>query len=149
MLTEIARVVAVEPGKLWVETIRQSVCGSCAVQKGCGHGLLNQISDGHRNYLQVATTEFSRAEFQVDDQVTIGVSERLMLRGSAVLYLLPLACMLLASTILPTLLPGISELASIGGAAGGFAVGLLLVRWHARHHQDNPDFQPRLLGLAR
>jgi sigma-E factor negative regulatory protein RseC len=148
VLTETARVVAVEPGKLWVETIRQSVCGTCAAQKGCGHGLLNQISDGHRNYLQVSTTDFTRDEFQVDDQVTIGVSERLMLRGSAVLYLLPLACMLLASLMLPTLLPAISEPASIGGAAGGFAVGLLLVRWHARYHQGNPDFQPRLLGPA-
>lgn len=149
MLTETARVVAVEPGKLWVETIRQSVCGTCAAQKGCGHGLLNQISDGHRNYLQVFTTDFSPDEFQIDDQVTIGVPERLMLRGSVVLYLLPLACMLLAALTLPTLLPVVAELASIGGAAGGFAVGLLLVRWHASSHQDNPDFQPRLLGLAR
>jgi sigma-E factor negative regulatory protein RseC len=149
VLTETGRVVAVEPGKLWVETIRQSVCGSCAAQKGCGHGLLNQIGDGHRNYLQLSSRSFSRDQFQIDDRVTIGVPERLMLRGSAVLYLLPLACMLLASLAMPTLLPAISELASIGGAVGGFAVGLLLVRWHARYHQDNPDFQPRLLGLAR
>jgi sigma-E factor negative regulatory protein RseC len=149
VLTETARVVAVESGKLWVETIRQSVCGSCAAQKGCGHGLLNQIGDGNRNYLQVSSTEFPGDEFKIDDQVTIGVSERLMLRGSAVLYLLPLACMLLAALVLPTLLPLMSELASIGGAAGGFAVGLLLVRWHARYHHGNPDFQPRLLGLAR
>lgn len=149
MLTETGRVVAVEPGTLWVETIRQSVCGSCAAQKGCGHGLLNQIGDGHRNYLQLSSRRFSRDQFQIDDRVTIGVPERLMLRGSAVLYLLPLACMLLASLAMPTLLPAISELASIGGAVGGFAVGLLLVRWHARYHQDNPDFQPRLLGLAR
>lgn len=149
MLTETGRVVAVEPGTLWVETIRQSVCGSCAAQKGCGHGLLNQIGDGHRNYLQLSSRSFSRDQFQIDDRVTIGVPERLMLRGSAVLYLLPLACMLLASLAMPTLLPAISELASIGGAVGGFAVGLLLVRWHARYHQDNPDFQPRLLGLAR
>jgi sigma-E factor negative regulatory protein RseC len=149
VLTETGRVVAVEPGTLWVETIRQSVCGSCAAQKGCGHGLLNQIGDGHRNYLQLSSRSFSRNQFQIDDRVTIGVPERLMLRGSAVLYLLPLACMLLASLAMPTLLPAISELASIGGAVGGFAVGLLLVRWHARYHQDNPDFQPRLLGLAR
>lgn len=149
MLTETARVVAVEPGNLWVETIRQSVCGSCTAQKGCGHGLLNQIGDGHRSYLQLSTTDFSREEFQIDDQVTIGVSEGLMLRGSAVLYLLPLVCMLLASLTLPTLLPAVAELASIGGAAAGFATGLFLVRWHARYHQDNPDFQPRLLGLAR
>jgi len=149
VLTETARVVAVEPGKLWVETIRQSVCGTCVAQKGCGHGLLNQLGDGHRNYLRVSTTDHSSDAFQVDDQVTIGVPEHLLLRGSAVLYLLPLACMLLASLTLPTLLPAMSELASIGGAVSGFATGLLLVRWHARYHQDNPDFQPRLLGLAR
>ena len=149
MLTETARVVAVEPGKLWVETIRQSVCGTCSAQKACGHGLLNQIRDGHRNYLQVSSANYSRDEFQIDDQVTIGVPEQLMMRGSAVLYLLPLACMLLLSLALSTLLPATPELSSIGGAALGFAVGVMLVRWHARHHRDNPDFQPRLLGLAR
>lgn len=148
MLTESARVVAIEPGKLWVETIRQSVCGSCAAQKGCGHGLLNQIKDGHRNYLQVSSSGFDSDDFKVDDQVTIGIPEQTVLRGSVILYLLPVACMLLASLLLPNLMPSNQELASIAGAAGGFSLGLLLVRWHASRHQDNPDFQLRLLGAA-
>ena len=52
MLVETGRVVAVEEDSLWVETIRQSTCGSCAAQKGCGHGLLNRYADGKRGYIQ-------------------------------------------------------------------------------------------------
>ena len=46
MLIETGRVVAVEANEeaLWVETIRQSTCGSCAANKGCGHGLLNRAN---------------------------------------------------------------------------------------------------------
>ena len=43
MLLETGRVVAVDADSVWVETIRRTTCGSCAVQKGCGHGLLNQL----------------------------------------------------------------------------------------------------------
>ena len=124
------------------------MCGSCSAQKGCGHGILNQIKDGHRNYLQVSSSGFGEDEFQVDDQVTIGIPEQIMLRGSAVLYLLPLGLMLLASLLAPELVPTSPELASIAGAVGGFSAGLLLVRLHARRHHDNPDFQARLMGAV-
>ena len=53
MLTETGRVVAVDGDRLWVETIRKSTCGSCAAQKGCGHGLLNRISDNQRGLIPV------------------------------------------------------------------------------------------------
>jgi sigma-E factor negative regulatory protein RseC len=41
MLTEQARVVALDAETVWVETIRQSSCGSCSARAGCGHGMLN------------------------------------------------------------------------------------------------------------
>ena len=67
MLTETGRVVALEQDSLWVETIRQSTCGSCAVQKGCGHGLINQISDGSRSFIRVLPGSILPADCVIDD----------------------------------------------------------------------------------
>ena len=94
MMIESGRVVAVESDGLWVETIRKSTCGACAVQKGCGHGIINRLSDGSRNYLRVLPGDHSLSECSVDDQVRFAVPEAVILRGSLVVYVLPLLCML-------------------------------------------------------
>ena len=75
MLTETGRVVAVDADGVWVETIRQSTCGSCAAQKGCGHGLMNRISDGHRSLIRALPGRLSAGDCQVDDQVRISMPE--------------------------------------------------------------------------
>ena len=149
MLTETGRVVAVEGSTLWIETIRQSVCGACAAQKGCGHGLLNRLGDGRRSYLQLSSSGFPSDAFSVDDQVSIGIPEQLLLQGSFVVYLLPLLTMLLAAAAGSTLVPGLADAAAIVGALAGLLLGVLLVRLHARYHRDNSSLQPRLLGLAK
>jgi sigma-E factor negative regulatory protein RseC len=148
VLTETGRVVAVEDSTVWVETISQSVCGTCAAQKGCGHGLINQLRDGKTSYLSLSCAAFPGESFKVDDQVSIGIPEQLLLRGSFVVYLLPLLCMLLLASLAPVLTPQFSELAAVGGAVAGLAIGALLVRLHAWYHRSNSALQPRLLGLA-
>ena len=144
MLTETARVVAVEEGSVWVETVRQSVCGSCQAAKGCGHGLLNQMGDGRRSYLQLPTGKFQASEFRVDDEVSIGIPESLMLKGSALVYLLPLLFMLLGALLAPG-----GDTGAILGSALGLCVGFALVRLHARYRGTGSELQPVLLGPAR
>jgi len=148
VLTETGRVVAVEGSTVWIETIRQSVCGTCVAQKGCGHGLLNQLGDGRRSYLQLSSSSFPGDTFSVDDQVSIGIPEQLMLQGSFVVYLLPLLTMLLAAAVSSVLAPQLADVATIAGAMAGLLFGVFLVRMHSRYHRDNSSLQPCLLGLA-
>jgi sigma-E factor negative regulatory protein RseC len=148
VLTETGRVVAVEGSTLWVETIRQSVCGTCAVQKGCGHGLLNQRRDGQRSYLSLSSKAFASEQFDVDDEVSIGVPEALLLRGSFIVYIVPLFMMLLLASLGPVLLPGQGDLGAVTGALAGLSLGALLVRLHAHYHRNTRALQPRLLGRA-
>ena len=72
MLIETGRVVAVDAQGLWVETIRQSTCGSCAARSGCGHGLLNRMSDGRQGYIRVLPGDQSIESVRINDQVLIG-----------------------------------------------------------------------------
>ncbi len=146
MLNETARVVSVETDSLWVETIRRSTCGTCAVQKGCGHGLLNRMGDGRRNYLRVPANGHDLTGIAVDDEVSISLPEDVLLRGSFVVYLVPLIALMLVAALGAYLWPGAGDAAPVLGAVIGFSLGVALVRLHAWQHRGDPSFQPGLLG---
>lgn len=147
MLIETGRVVAVEAESLWVETIRKSTCGSCAARKGCGHGLLNRIGDGHTGYVRVLSGTVAANQCDIDDQVRIGIPEQVILRGSLVLYMLPLACMLAGAAGAQAMWPAAPESAAVSGTVIGLALGFILVRWHARRHRHDRALQPTLLAV--
>lgn len=147
MLIETGRVVAVDRESLWVETIRQSTCGSCAANKGCGHGLLNRIADGRTGYVRVLPGVASAGQCAVNDQVRIGIPEQAILRGSLVVYMLPLLFMLAGAAATAGFWSAPAELATVAGAVAGLLLGFALVRWHAWRHRDDAAMQPMLLEV--
>ena len=149
MLTETGRVVAIEQDGLWVETIRQSTCGTCAAQKGCGHSLIQRVSDGRRSLIRVLPGQLALEDCAVDDQVSISIPEEVILRGSMVVYLLPLFCMLAGAMLAVNLWPGSQDLMAASGAVAGFAVGICGVRLHALRHRQDKSLQPTLVGILR
>lgn len=149
MLTETGRVVAVEDGALWVETIRQSTCGSCSAQKACGHGLMNKMADGRRAYIRVLVGDCDVSDCRVDDQVAFSVPENVILRGSFVVYLMPLLTMLAGAAGLAQVLPHWGDGAAAVGAIGGLVLGFALVRLHAALTRGNTDYQPVLVEVVQ
>ncbi len=147
MLTETGRVVGIEADGLWVETVRRSTCGTCAAQKGCGHGLLHRISDGKRGYIRVLPGEGGIGRCKLDDQVLISIPEEVILRGSFIAYVLPLVIMLTGALTAVRWLPGNEDLLALLGATGGLALGFALVAWHGARHRRDPNFQPVLLSV--
>ena len=147
MPTETGRIVAIDADSLWVETIRKSTCGSCSAQKGCGHGLLNRIRDGQRGLVRVLPGAYSLADCRIDDEVSISLPDEVVLRGSLIVYMLPLVTMLAGAVAGSRWLSWSQDLAAVAGAMAGFAVGLALVRWHAWRHRDDAGLQPVLTSL--
>ena len=149
MLTETGRVVAVETDSIWVETIRQSTCGACAARKGCGHGLLNRYSDGRRGYIRVLPGESVQPrECRIDDQVMIAIPEDVILRGSFIVYLMPLLALLAGAVLGTTVLAANPDLGAVLGGLSGLGLGLGLVRWHAWQHRDDRRLQPTLVEIV-
>lgn len=147
MLTETGRIVALEDDGLWVETIRATTCGNCSARKGCGHGLLNEVGSGRSNYVRVPMAEALQPPLQLNEEVRFELPEQVVVRGSFVVYLLPLLCLLGGASLGSSLFPeAAGDLAAGLGAAVGFGGGLVLVRLHAWKHRNNRDHQPRLLG---
>ena len=147
MLTETGRIVAIDEDGVWVETIRSSTCGACSLQKGCGHGLLSRIGDGRRGYIKVLPGTLALSDCAVNDRVRISIPEEVILRGSAVVYMVPLLSMLCGAGLAAGLWGGGADLAAMLGAFLGFGAGLALVRWHAWRHRYDGSLQPTLLEV--
>ncbi len=143
MLQEIGRVVATEPGALWVEVIAKSACGSCTAKSGCGHGLLEQMRGRRRRHLRVLNSETTPEDIQVGREVEIGLPAGAVLTASAMLYLAPLLGLLLGSVLASVYFSG--DMAATLGGVAGLAFALLLVRMHALRRRNDRRWQPLLL----
>ena len=140
MIEETGRVVALDEGAVWVETLRKSTCSSCSANSGCGQGLMDKLGIGRqRGFVRVLTD----LQLALDDVVVIGIREELLLRSALLVYLLPLLGLLglagLASSV------GLSEGWIILSGLGGLSMTWLMVRWHCRRNQDDPALQPVVL----
>ncbi|MCY1292454.1 SoxR reducing system protein RseC [compost metagenome] len=140
MIEEPGRVIAVESGAVWVETLRQSTCSGCAVKAGCGQGLHSLLGTSARRGRVRARCDL---QLTVGDSVVLGVPEDLLLRSAALFYLFPLFGLFAAALL--TERAGLSEpLVAFAGIAG-FLASWLIVRRHARRHSDDPSMQPVVL----
>jgi sigma-E factor negative regulatory protein RseC len=141
MIEETGKVVAVEDGAVWVETIRQSACHSCSAKSGCGHSALSKLGR-QAVHLKAGTSQ----RYAVGDEVVIGVPEHVVVTSSLLAYLMPLVLALVFAIPVDayTGSDGYTALAGLVGLALGF-VGL---RIHFRRNQHDERYQPQVLRRA-
>ncbi|QKE63951.1 SoxR reducing system RseC family protein [Aquipseudomonas campi] len=137
MIEEPGRVIALEDGAVWVETLRKSTCSSCSANAGCGQGLMDKLGVGRNRGLVRALSDL---QLQVGDSVVVGVHEDLLLRGAFLVYLWPLLCLFAAAVLAQWL--GLSEPLVILFGLAGLALAWLVVRWRSRRTADDPALQP-------
>jgi sigma-E factor negative regulatory protein RseC len=141
MIEEQGRVVAVESGAVWVETVRRTTCAACQASSGCGHRVLDEARAGSRARIRALLD----ASAEVGDRVTIGIPEHWLLQGTLRVYLLPL--MLLFGGALVGHHGFGGDTAAIGFGLAGLAAGFGYNRWYSRHHEQDPAQQPRVLRV--
>ena len=142
MIEEHGIVVALEEGAAWVETRRQSACGTCqASEAGCGTAALGKIWSGQRTRMRVSAP----IVVHPGDAVIIGLAEGALLR-SALLAYLPALLLLLAGALLGRFVfadAGDEPVVLLG--ALGLGLGLWATRVLAQHVQHDSRFQPVIL----
>jgi sigma-E factor negative regulatory protein RseC len=143
MIEENGRVVEVDDGGVWIETIKASACASCAAKSGCGQKLLASIGEGKRFVFAVSNPELISVE--VDDNVLIGIEEGSFLKATLFMYLLPLAALFFGAFV--SQVAGLSEGYVILLSIFSFAIGLLVVRFFSGIFFASCQYQPRLLKL--
>ncbi|MCY1286108.1 Protein RseC [compost metagenome] len=140
MIEEAGRVVAVESGAVWVETLRKNTCSGCAANAGCGQGLMDKLGIGSRRGYVRALCDLRLA---VGDGVVIGVREDLLVRAALLVYLLPLLAFFVFAVVADRL--ALAEPLIILSGLGGFVLAGFAVRWRSRRTADDPASQPVVL----
>lgn len=123
-----------------VRVQRKSTCGSCSARSGCGNGVLSEVLGRRALELRIPNSE----GLKVGDRVTLGVRDHALVSGAVVMYLLPLAGLILVPITLGWLVPGLPEGLAVLAGVAGFALGLLGVRRWLRNQSQR--FQPVLLA---
>ena len=150
IIEESGRVIAVDGDQAWVVTERQSACGSCAANKGCGTGIMSRaFSSGRQIRIKVSNAVGAA----VGDEVVLGIDDRMVLRSSILMYLLPLLALLFGA-FLGKFIDETVRLfnADYLSAGVGIAAMLLVFIWLHRHPRllvAEGDCQPRILRRGR
>ena len=148
MLTESCRVVAVEPGWVWVETPRDSSCDGGLLANMSGFVTLDCSDEGPRSYLKLSTSVFPNDHFKVDDEVSVVVPERHLPDSALLVQGVPLMTTLACIALAALFLPNATDAETVLGAILGYTGGLLLVRLHACLLRRGSYLRPRLIGLS-
>ncbi len=145
MIEETATIVAVEGDDTWIETERQSTCGSCAVNKGCGTATLAKVMGNRRTRVRV----MNPIGAGVGERVVVGIEEKALLKGSLAVYMVPLLGMMLGGVfgefMAPRLQLGSTELLAALGAILGLLLGLFWLRLFARQVRSDQRYQATVL----
>ncbi len=146
MSEELATVVAIEGDHAWVECERRSACSGCQQQSSCGTGTVAKAFPLKAPRLRVRLT----AEVRVGQQIRLGIPQESLLRGAALVYVLPLFCLLAGALLgqlwLAPLLAGGEGITILSSVLGG-VLGFLLVRYFS-NRLDQGRYGPRMIGVV-
>ncbi|MDP2715065.1 SoxR reducing system RseC family protein [Rheinheimera sp.] len=130
MVEEIATVVSVDSGGVWLSTTPVASCNACNVSDDCGTGIVAKTMTPRQQRFFVATS----LALLPGEQVKIGMQEHNLIMAAVMVYLLPLL-LLLASAVLAGL-AGLAEGWVILAALAGVTAGFLLARRYGRLQQS-------------
>lgn len=148
MICESGRVVSIESDWVWVETHQTTSCQSCSAKSGCGQSLINSVFSGKRHYIKVAANGI-KDTVHLHDEVEIAIPEHVMLKGSFIMYLLPLVFLIAGAVVGEHFTVGKGDLGAISGAIAGFCMAAVFIRWHSNKNSANPAYQPVLHRIVR
>lgn len=120
MLEEIATVVKSQADGVWLKTQSVSSCNACQANNDCGTGVVAKALTPRENLFFVK----SQLQLLEGQKVKIAVSEQQLLFAAALLYLLPLFCLIAVAALLNLLQLQESTivLGSLSALGAGFAV---------------------------
>ncbi|MDC2826514.1 SoxR reducing system RseC family protein [Rodentibacter pneumotropicus] len=94
MLKESAVVIRYENGIAKVKCQSQSACGQCAAKNSCGTSSLSELNGKRGEHVFTVETMMPLREGQI---VEIGLEEKSMLFSALLMYIVPLAVLLLTT----------------------------------------------------
>jgi sigma-E factor negative regulatory protein RseC len=132
-----AVVVKIDGQHALVKADQADGCEQCA-GKGCGAGKLSRLFCSKPRHFQV----YNPINASVGDEVIVSVAEGAVMRGIGLVYLMPLALLVIGATLGSFWSqPGQSDSYAAVGALFGLVVGFAFAKWVSLQ-QGESRFQP-------
>ena len=144
MIEENAQVIEIKGDKLILQTQRQSACGSCEANKACGTSLLSKVVGQKFTRFQADNS----INAKVGDTVVVGLPEDALLKGSMVMYIIPILGMLVFALLADFLLAAVMQnrdLMIAVTAIMGLVSGSFISKWYFSSHDRAHLFAPVVL----
>lgn len=125
-----------------LEIERKVACGLCGQTRGCGNSIWGKLF-AHQSSAFKAQ---NRINAKVGDSVIVGINEQALLKSALLLYVLPLATMLLGAIL--AIQFSNTDINAIIGAVIGLVLGFLWVKGHTASQRYYLQQQPVILRLA-
>lgn len=146
MIEEAARVVSIEGDYAWVETSRQSVCGACQVNTGCGTAVLDKVLARRQARIKALNPVGAR----VGDRVQVGLHEQALVRGALGIYGVPVLSMLGLALLGAGVRgdPAYQDAAAIALGLVGLVLGFGWAVSFGRKIAHDARYQPIVVGIS-
>jgi len=144
MIEEQAQVIAVKGDRLILQAQTQSACGSCSASQGCGTSLLSKVIGRKFTRFQAE----NNVNAMVGDVVVVGIPEDALLKGSLVMYIVPVFAMLIFALLADFFLLAATQSRDLMIAISaiiGLIFGSLLSRWYFQRRSSIQLFSPVIL----
>jgi len=148
MIKQIAVVTRVENDVAYVKTVRESTCGQCGVQKGCGTSVFSKVLGNKFSEL----TALSTIKVEEGDVVMLGLRESVLISSALKMYLFPLL-MMFAGALVMTFISELFDLALAQGwvilsSFTWLALAFGYIKHTSRQHEGDSKYQPVILSKA-
>jgi sigma-E factor negative regulatory protein RseC len=143
MIEESGKVVNVDSQGVWVETVRQSACSSCAARNGCGQKLLASVGQGKRFVFKVNNP--NNLVVTEDDDVLIGIEEGSFIKATIFMYLIPLLALFVGALLAES--AQLSEGYVILISFFSLILGFVFVRYGSTSFFRSCKYQPTLMRV--
>lgn len=148
MIEEQALVVKIEGEYVWLETQRQSSCGHCSVKDGCGTQVLGKFLGNKMTAIRCLNT----LNLKVGEKVLIGIEESALVKGSLLLYLVPILSMILfgGAAVMISRIPQLeltpfTDLFAVIASFSGLFLGLTYAKYYVKNSASQLQIEPVIL----
>jgi sigma-E factor negative regulatory protein RseC len=132
MIEQKAKVVGFNNDTVFLDVERQSTCSACEVRQGCGTGLLSKHVGKRFSHIKI----HKKNDVKIGQQVQVAISEKTLLQGAFLVYLIPILLLFVFSAIAQVF--NFSEMVEILFGVTGLILGFYFVKIRLN---NNNDFQ--------
>ena len=148
MIKQTAIVIGTKREVAQVKVFRESTCGQCGVQKGCGTSVFSKVLGNKFSELTV----LNPIHADIGDVVILGLQESVLINSALLMYLFPLLMMFGGGVFIVMTNNWLGlELGQIWIIASSFIwlfVAFLFIKNLSKKHANDERFQPVILSKA-